>query len=70
MTAITLQSTSRPNAEIPVNSQRRVRLVERIEVDAVDLMIEEVSALLGGPVNADLGDRLVVTIRGSSKRSL
>ena len=50
-----------------MNSQRRVRLVERIEVDAVDLMIEEVSALLGGPVNADLGDRLIVTIRGSSK---
>ena len=50
-----------------MDPQGRVGLVERIEVNAVDLAVEEIPALLGRPVNADLRDRLVIALWGSSK---
>ena len=46
------------DAEVLVDLPRRVRAVQRVEVDAADLVVEQVAALLGRPVDADLGDGL------------
>src|SRR5436190_1633559 len=44
------------DAEVLVDCAGRIRAVERVEMDAPDLVIEQVAALLGGPVDSDLGN--------------
>src|ERR1035441_2315665 len=46
------------DAEVFVDLSRRVRTVERVEMDSAHLVVEQVAALLGRPVDADLGDGL------------
>src|SRR5579864_3112813 len=46
-------------AKVFIDLPGRVGLVERVEVDPPHLMIEQVTALLGGPVNANLGHGFV-----------
>src|SRR4051812_38051482 len=42
------------DAEVLVDPSGRVRAVEGVEMDAPDLVVEQVAALLGRPVDADL----------------
>ena len=51
-----------------MDPQCRGRLVEGVEVDAVHLAIEKVTALLGGPVHADVADGFIVTFLSSVDR--
>src|SRR4051794_35139323 len=44
------------DAEILVDLPRRVRAVEGVEVEAADLVVEQVATLLGRPVDTDLAD--------------
>ena len=49
-------------AEAFVDLPRRIRAIECVEVDASDLIVEQVAALLGGPVDSDLGDGLGIVV--------
>src|SRR5262245_51586723 len=46
--------------EVVVNLSGRVGAVERVKVDAADVVVQQVGALLGRPVDADPGDRRIV----------
>ena len=52
-----------------MDSQRRGRLVEGVEVDAVHLLIKKVTALLGRPMHTDFTDGFIVTFLRSIDRS-
>src|SRR5512135_1717719 len=46
------------DAQVLVDPPGRVRAVQGVEVEAADVVVEQVAALLGRPVDADLGDGL------------
>src|SRR4051794_1776035 len=46
--------------EVLIDPPRRVRAIQRVEVDPPDVVVQEVAALLGRPVDADALDRLRV----------
>ena len=47
-----------------MNPERRRRLVQGVEMNAVDLAIQEVPTLFRRPVDTNIADRLVVTVFG------
>ena len=64
------QTTGASNPEAAVDAERRVGLVQRVEVDAVDIMIEKITALFRRPMQSDLGDGLLIIVVGTSQRPL
>lgn len=40
----------------------RVGLVERVEVKPIDVVIQKIAALFGGPLHADFSNRLIVAV--------
>ena len=65
------QGTGVDDAKILINLPGCVGFIERVEVDAADLIVKEVAALLGRPVDPDPCDGLIVgaTVDGSEQRS-
>ena len=67
----TRQSNQRPlvscKPEVLVDLPRRVRAVERVEMDSSNLVVEQVAALFGGPVDADLGDGLGIVVASTDR---
>ena len=57
-------------AEALIYLAGRVRLVQGIEVDAPDLIVEQVAALLGGPVDADAADGFGVAAGDATQTAL
>ena len=57
------------NPERPMNLQRRIRPVQGVEVQAIDVMIEKIPALLRRPVCPDLSNRIIVVLFGPADRS-
>ena len=53
-----------------MDAKRRVRLVQRVEVDAVDIMIEKITALFRRPMQSDLGNGILIIVVGTSQRPL
>jgi hypothetical protein len=53
-----------------MNAKGRIGLVQRVEVDPVDLVVEKISALLRRPVEPDLRDRFLVIFAGAGERPL
>ena len=63
--------TIQGHAEVLVDLPGRVGAVEGVEVNAPDAVVEQVTALLGCPVDADTTDRLVVgtAVNGAEEAS-
>ena len=53
-----LQAAGILHTEVLVDLARRVGAIEGVEVEPADLVVEQVPALFGGPVDADLADGL------------
>lgn len=64
------QVSSASNAQASMNAKGRIGLVQRVEVDPVDLVVEKISALLRRPVEPDLRDRFLVIFAGAGERPL
>ena len=52
-----------------MNLQRRIRLVQGVEVQSIDGMIEEITALFRGPMHADLSNRIIIILLSPTDRS-
>ena len=52
-----------------MNLQRRIRLVQGVEVQPIDGMIEKITALFRRPRHADLSNRIIIVLFGPTDRS-
>jgi hypothetical protein len=57
-----LEASSAADAQAAVDAERRIRLVQGVEVDSIDVMIEKIPALLGRPMKSDLRDRVFIVL--------